>query len=298
MSFVIAEHELYRSCEILFGLEPNINRDFLEYLQASGVKNAYREKARETHPDMVFANGDYNPDLFRTVQEAYENLSAYLKAREKGFRFPALSAAITRRSRKSFRPPNQNVHARRNHSETHPKNGVSGKRFQKKSNRFKRPVNGKNSFNWQTDSLYKGPIPRRVLLFGHFLYYSGIINWRNIIQALVWQRNHRPRVGEIACRFGWLTEEEVLHILKNRTLMRPFGKAALDLGLLTKGQLNIVVLHQKRLQKKIGKYFTEKNILTPAQLDELVDKYHAHNAGLAGPFRNRFNYNVNFIKHS
>lgn len=295
MSFGIAEHELYRSCEILFGLQPNINRDFLEYLQVSGVKTAYRKKARETHPDMVFANGNYNPDLFRTVQEAYENLSAYLKAREKGFHFHTFSTTITRGSRRPSHPQKKNAHAARSHGKTDAKNGGGRKGFQKKSNGpNKRPANGTNSFNWQTDALYTGPIPQRELLFGHFLYYSGLINWKNIIQALVWQRNQRPRVGEIACRFGWLTEEDVLFILKSRTLMRPFGKAALDLGLLTKGQLNIVMLHQKRLQKKIGKYFTEKNILTPAQLNELVDKYHAHNAGLTGHlFRNRFRYNVN-----
>lgn len=293
MSFVIAEHELYRSCEILFGLEPKINRDFLEYLQASGVKTAYRKKARETHPDMMPANGDYNPELFRAVQEAYENLSAYLKAREKGFRFHPFSSTIAKKSQQPFDASKRDTQTARSHDKTTADRYASKRGFQKQSNGSKRPVNGKSQFNWQTDSLYKGPIPQRKLLFGHFLYYSGLINWKNIVQALVWQRNQRPRIGEIACRFGWLTEKEVFYILKNRAFMRPFGKAALDLGLLTKGQLKIIVLHQKRLQKKIGNYFTEKNILTRAQLRELVDKYHAHNAKIAGPFPNRFNYNVN-----
>ncbi|MCK5544170.1 MAG: molecular chaperone DnaJ, partial [Desulfobulbaceae bacterium] len=141
----------------------------------------------------------------------------------------------------------------------------------------------KNSNNsvWDAEKLYRGPLPSRRLLLGHYLYYSGIINWRTIIKALVWQRTNRPRLGEIGRNFGWLSETDIPTILKTRKPSKKFGQSAIDLGLLTKIQLKMIIFQQKRLQKKIGEYFTKSRILTHTQLYTYINECRQHNKMLA-----------------
>ena len=55
MAGVAAEQELYRACRIIFGPDLTVSREFLEYIQSSGVKSAFRKKAMETHPDRLTA---------------------------------------------------------------------------------------------------------------------------------------------------------------------------------------------------------------------------------------------------
>ena len=101
MPAVVAETELFRACEILFGLELNLSREFLEYLQHAGVRSAYRKKARETHPDLAINKSEQEKkalaQVFLSVQEAYENLKAYLDARDRGY-------CITTRQNSQSRP--------------------------------------------------------------------------------------------------------------------------------------------------------------------------------------------------
>ena len=56
MDVIAEEQQLFRSCEILFGSQVSISREFLEYLQPSGLQGAYRKRALETHPDRMTGN--------------------------------------------------------------------------------------------------------------------------------------------------------------------------------------------------------------------------------------------------
>ena len=91
MPVVVSEQGLFQACQTLFGIDNNVSREFLEYLQLPGIKSAYRKKAFETHPDRAALSGgeaeEQNAELFRAIQQAYEDLTNYLDAREKGFRF-------------------------------------------------------------------------------------------------------------------------------------------------------------------------------------------------------------------
>jgi hypothetical protein len=55
---VVAEHELYRACKIIFGPDLTVSRKFLGYLQKSGVKRAFRKRVLETHPDRCVGRGE------------------------------------------------------------------------------------------------------------------------------------------------------------------------------------------------------------------------------------------------
>ena len=278
METVAAEKELFRSCEIIFGPELTISREFLDYLQISGIKSAYRKRAMETHPDRAALENDrvqrQRHDLFHSVQEAYENLLTFLDAKEKGYCLPP-PARPTQPKTQSPRPTPPKPHHTQQKKPHQTKSGFNAKADVKSTS-------SQPTMFWDTESLYQGPMPNRRLLLGHFLYYSGLINWRTIIQALIWQRTERPRLGEIGQRFGLLNETDVVHILRNRPTLQPFGQTAMDLGLLSHPQLQMLVSHQKRLQKKFGEFFLEKQLLEPNELRVLLQQYQEHNANVSG----------------
>ena len=286
METVAAEKELFRSCEIIFGPELTISREFLDYLQHSGIKSAYRKRAMETHPDRAGLENEREQrqrhDLFHSVQEAYENLITFLDAKERGYCLPPPARQPRPRTqppRPAPAKPHRPQQAKTTQSASRPRpHAQAGTRTHAD---FRGSAAQPSTF-WDTESLYQGPLPNRRLLLGHFLYYSGLINWRTIIQALIWQRTERPRLGEIGQRFGLLNETDVVHILRNRPTLQPFGQTALDLGLLSEPQLQMLVSHQKRLQKKFGEFFLEKQILDPHELRALLQQYQEHNARISG----------------
>lgn len=281
MPTVFEERELFDSCRVLFGTELHITRNFLEYLQRSGIKSAYRKKALETHPDVLASQGDNaqakSADLFRVVQQSYENLTTYLDARDNGFRFQILPVNPPRPAAPTPKPARPAPRPARRTWSTADFNQSRSARGQASGPGASRPTPRPNPY-WQTrQSWNTSAVPARRLLFGHFLFYAGITNWQTIIKALVWQRTGRPRLGEIGRRFGWLTDQDILTILKKRSLYASFGSSAMALGFLTARQLQLMLYQQNRLQKKFGEYFVQHKILTPAQLDELARQFAQHN---------------------
>lgn len=283
-----AERELHRACQIIFGSELKISNHFLNRLQWSGVKTAYRKRAFETHPDRVARFGEKaqqrNADMFKTVQEAYESLTSYIEARDKGYRLRPTPLSSIFRKKSPSKPAYSSRgmwHSQRNYttpqstSQRKPSVKVASQPPQKRSKS-------------DIDSLYQGPIPKRKLMLGHFMYYSGIINWRMVVQALSWQKRQRPRLGEIGQRMGILNEYDIKRILKIRTTRQPFGKSAIKLGLLNESQLRTLISRQKCIQKKFGQYFVENNFLRPAQLDILLKKFRKHNAVVSSPYIFKF----------
>jgi hypothetical protein len=280
MDGIAEEQQLVRSCEILFGSHLKISREFLEYLQLSGLKGAYRKRAMETHPDAMI-RGDLQSatgsnDKFHRVQKAYEQLSCYLKIKE--------NRPLQNRFRQ---PPNE---APPPPSSARQKNGTEwspGKHFHQ--NPYFRPTVGPSSFSnrtrWApeyspTENLYCGPLPQRRLLFGHFLYYSGLANWRTITRILTWQRTERPRLGELGCRFGMLCQDDVSCILQGKVPFQTFGQTARNFGILNDYQIRVLLFHQQRLQKKFGTILLEKGLIYPGELQELLYEFEQHNAGI------------------
>ncbi|HSR35642.1 MAG TPA: J domain-containing protein [Desulfurivibrionaceae bacterium] len=294
MSFATTEHELHRACEIIFGPELAVTREFLEYLQPAGVKSAYRKRAMETHPDRFASSAlvlqQQDNELFHAVQRSYEHLLEFLKAREQGFRLP-YRPAFRPTAWQHTRPPTAQTTPRPQAGR--PSQHHNG--FRAHASGTAKPNNGtafrqqqQQTTAWSAEQLYRGPIPNRRLLLGHFLYYSGIASWRMVVQALIWQRAQRPRIGELGQRFGLLQEEEIRQILRSKALLEPFGVSAVAMGYLTETQLQVLIHHQKRLQKKFGAYFVENKILRPDQFAALLRQYHEHNTRLAADLGFRF----------
>ncbi len=283
MATVVAEEELYRSCHLIFGKDLKVSREFLKYLQLSGIKKAYRQKALELHPDVICSQSQLLQQA-RTVQfidvhHAYENLIAYLNERDKGFCLQSDSRQKPARQNNyehlgkvsSTRSPEAagvNTTQRRDHCAAN-KQCFKEKNGRKKQSTCHIPID--------PETLYKGPMPQCQLFFGRYLYYSGIINLQIIGQALVWQRSQRPRLGEIGYRLGWLGKNDAFQILKHRTENQLFGESALVLGLLTKEQLQQMILQQKNLHKRFGQYFVAKNYWSPVTLAKFIMMHKDHN---------------------
>lgn len=77
---------LFEACRELFGHEIDTSREFLHYLQPSGVKSAFRRRAKETHPDTFSGNcgGGHSvlAEQFCRARTAYEVLCRFISQRE------------------------------------------------------------------------------------------------------------------------------------------------------------------------------------------------------------------------
>ena len=147
--------EVFDACSLLFGPQVEVSLDFLKYLEPSGLKSAYRKKALETHPDRAKALGRDEAKMnecFREATLAYEKLIPIVGNRGAVFPQRQPSAKIN----------NEKDVVRR---------------------RAKRDF---------SDLFHAKEIPKRELLLGQFLYYSGLISWNTLIKSVTWQRTTAP----------------------------------------------------------------------------------------------------------
>ena len=132
------------------------------------------------------------------------------------------------------------------------------------------------------DHFYEGVFPKRKLLIGQFLYYSGIISWRTLIEAIAWQRRQRPLIGRIALDWNLISSYDIKKILTGRDFGEKFGEFALRKGYITSYNLTALLGKQRILQRPIGEHFVERNILSAMELGRMVEKLQSHNREFFG----------------
>lgn len=208
------------------------------------LKTAYRKKALETHPDRCLVIGKMRKEMneqFIELNIAYETLQTAIK----------------------------NSSHEINKSST-----TINKDLKKKS------TNTNNSKN-SADHFYRGFLPKRKLLIGQFLYYSGIVSWKTLIDALARQKMQRPSVGQIALQWGILSKNDIHIILKQRALERKYDKRFVEYaylkGYLTSFQRLALLGKQSILQRPIGAFFVEKGVLLSTDMEMMVKRLQAHN---------------------
>jgi len=241
--------DLFRACEVLFGSEVDITHEFLRYIQLSGIRSAYRKVALLTHPDRrASTETTVDAEAFIEASWAYERLSDFIKVRDRTPR--RVRQNRWRSDRADVRPFTHRRPPQREQAQGP-----------------KKPEPG----------FFRGTLPNRKLLFGEYLYYSRAITWNNLIQAIVWQRNQRPKLGELARTWGWLKEGEFRRITKLRRLGEPVGEALVRAGTLSRAQLNALLHSQRRLQKPLGEYCVMNALLTRQQLFRALHECSLHN---------------------
>ena len=181
------EEKLLRACAVLFGPDLAISSPFLDYIQLAGVKSAYRDRAKETHPDVIKKRPftGMGSDDFLQVRESYEELCHYLRQRQ-SVSIPSASASCPS-----------------------PGGAASTSCYHRYS-----PHHEQMDFS---------DLPARRLMFGEFLFHSGFCEWRDVFRALSWQRQGRPRLGEIGCNFGWINKQDVCTVFQHLQTGLRFG---------------------------------------------------------------------------
>ena len=250
---LFAETELLEACRVLFGPDLQLNRDFLFYIQPSGVKTAYRQRAKETHPDR-FVDAEpheyeQKTELFRGVSEAYQLLQSFTADPIKRLWSPADHCA-------GFNPQATATRPTREYSEAEYDPAES-------------PCE----------------LPRRHLELGLYLYYRGIISYAEMIEALVWQRRQRPVLGDLAERWGWLSAEDVKRINSYHGRRGRFGARAVELGYLTPFQVQVLLRYQRQMQKRYGQYFVEQGRMSNFEVEAWLRKQQRHNQHFEDPWK-------------
>ncbi len=230
---------LFDACKELFGPEIETCPEFLSYLQPSGIKSAFRRKAKETHPDHFAHNPKHLQDLqaasFCRVKSAYETLSAFLSQREQEI--------APRTSRQSAAPKRH------------------------------RPPAARSGF---AEDCPLG-MPQRPLQLGKYLYYRKAISFRELLQAISWQRSSRGSLGFIAREWGWMTAAEVFAVITAKLPGR-FGEKAIRLGILDPNRVRMILLEQRIRHQRIGQYFVQYQVLTTQELEFFLREMRLHNS--------------------
>lgn len=235
----LCETEVYRACRTLFGTELQVNRNFLWYLQPSGVRSAYRRQAKAIHPDrFAIAAADIRKKqqhLFQDLNQAHQTIQHFLKLRQSNkLIWPATPAAQQRPAAPRARQ--------------------------------------RNNTNQPLQVL-----PPYPLQFGLFLTYLGIVSFKDLIAAITRQRRQRPQIGDIAKRWGWLNDHHIRKIIAHRGKPLRFGEKAEHLGLLTPLQVRTLLYHQRTRQQQLGEYFVEQGLFDNDRLHELLSQLAEHN---------------------
>lgn len=227
---------------VLFGTYADASYEALKDIEPSKLKAAYRKKVFETHPDRSKIVGR-DEDIMN--QEFINAATAYEK----------LISIIEDKNTAVF----------------------SEKRDLKE-----RRANYYNNKDVVPDHYYKGSIPKRKLLIGQFLYYSGSISWKMMISAIAWQKRQRPLIGQIALSWGMLSSFDIKSILAYRAMegnyKEKFCKYACSKGYINLFERMALLGKQRSLQQPIGEYFTkEEEILPNREIDVLLEKMWIHN---------------------
>lgn len=247
----VTETQVVTACQTLFGNNIDISRDFLyKYIQPSGVKSAYRKKAKENHPDHFASDSaivqQKQTALFREILQAYDVLNLFFKQRE--------------------------LHGRGSSASFSPRTRPAAKQ-ETASPRTSSAKAGEEAY-------FRGHVPDRTLQIGQYLYYRGKITFNALINALMWQRKQRPSIGDIALQWGLLDREKLDRIFREVQGPRLFGEKAVELGLLTVFQVNTILLYQRAQQLRLGDYFVQNNLLGQEELEVLVRELNEHNAAV------------------
>ena len=237
----VQKSALLNACRILFP-SAVITNDFLDCVHQDGLKNAYRSRAWEHHPDAADSNEDTSErtEQFRRTAEAYKLLDNYLKGRKNPM--PVFRSA---RHRSSVCKPAEPVQ-----------------------------IKGKHP----GETYYEGELPTFEMKTGLYLYYRGAVSYEAFVRAMMWQRDMRPPLGTFGKKWGWLSDRDISLVLRATDIVGTFGERALELGLLSQSQLNLLLLQQRAMQKPVGNYFTSNALLSEYTLKQYLKDLAKHNA--------------------
>jgi hypothetical protein len=242
-SAIGASSDILAACQVLFGPEVDVSHEFLAILHLNGVRDAFRRRARETHPDLHAANPEVQQrqaHLFHEVTTAYRRVSRYCERRLGS----EAQGAGCRPSAPSATAPEAKAAPRRQQRPGH---------------------------------YFQGDLPRRRMIIGRYLYYRGVIPYHALIESLNWQRRQRPAIGQLARQWGWLDDLEVVHILAATKCPGRFGERAREMGFLSAYQVKLLLRAQQLRQRRLGEFFVDGGYLSQRRFEQVLAEMQQHN---------------------
>jgi hypothetical protein len=266
----VALPDVVNACRVLFGPQIHVDGKFLAQLNAVALRRLFHKRAMEVHPDRAASLGrspDRLAEDFKGIEAAYRVLCLHLAKQAEGPHEIEESVGPRCPSPAPRRP-----RGRRKATPSAPRSRSPHRRATSARVRNKPAVR---------DHFWYGPMPTRSLRLGEYLYYLGRISWRELIQALVWQAQQRPKFGQAAMELGYLDPQLISQALKYRRPGEKIGEAAVRLEILTALQRQVVLHNQIKAHRRIGDYFLDTGRLAPSELDQYARGMRAHNAKVA-----------------
>ncbi len=272
MTLPVALPEVVQACRVLFGPQTHVDGKFLAQLNAVALRRLFRRRAMEVHPDRAAVLGREPGRLaedFKSIEAAYRILCLHLAGQT-----DVPCETETEVTPRCPRPAPRRPRARRRSTPSAPRSSVRAAPRRATSPRArKKPA--------VRDHFWYGPMPTRTLRLGEFIYYSGRISWRELIQALVWQAQQRPKFGQAAMELGYLDPQLISQAMRCRRPGEKIGEAAVRLEILTALQRQVVLHNQSKSHRRIGDYFLDSGRLTPSELEQYARGMRAHNARIS-----------------
>lgn len=257
--FHFSKSQLFDAYRLLFGRCDNATK-LIQVFSATELKAAHRVAAKATHPDLNHAlHNELLNANFRKVTEAYNLLNDFLLARDSA----QVSADHFNEQISKHKTPQWSP-------KTNSYRSSATRTYRERETFYKKPKE-------QSHRYYEGLMPTISLKTGLFLYYSGKISYEQMIEALVWQRNMRPPIGELAAQWNWLHKSFIEIVLKDVARGGQFGERAVSMGLLKESQVKVLLRHQLFMQKPVGQYFVTNRILTSEDIKESLLIMSIHN---------------------
>lgn len=111
---------------------------------------------------------------------------------------------------------------------------------------------------------------------GLHLLHKGVIDARQLTEALKRQREGNRRIGDMAVSRGLLSRAQVAEIFEaQRQRDRPFGEIALEMGMLGQKDLDDLLFSQNIHNSHLGEVLLEMGVLTTDRLSPLLEEFHA-----------------------
>ena len=116
---------------------------------------------------------------------------------------------------------------------------------------------------------------RNKIAFGEYLLYEGKIDAYELELALYFQEQKHITVGVLAVQEGFLDDRQLCVVLDYQRLKGKglFGEMAVELGFLSKGDVDTLLEMQKKSHIRIGEVLILLGAVTREEMEEALNEF-------------------------
>jgi len=121
-------------------------------------------------------------------------------------------------------------------------------------------------------------------IFGRFLLGRGVVSLKTLMQVLRKVNSGGERLGDIAVNQGFLSRDDVDSIVENQAEgIHAFGRAAVEMELLTVNQVNSLLILQRRSKGGIGDALVELGHVSSEDMERFFKEFEETQVPQSGP---------------